>query len=607
MKLHSLQIKGFRCYEDSGLIPIKNLSVFIGENDAGKSTIRDAIELLLILKSPDSSDFHIHGNDCVPEVTIEGIFTLPQERQATELDQYLIDNQLKLKKVFSAAGGMKCFVYKNCYENDQLNDYRQLKVEDLKILLRLLNIEPQGQKADLIGQIETYLQTNAPPLVAKWKEIQFGNIQSFLPILQTYSSNDYGNPTNLIKKTLDSAYRNHFYDENHILRADFSSLKETITNDLNDRIGSSLLTRIQSYNPDVINIKGDINVNFEQGLQFNGFQIDTGSGYQALEMRGEGTRKKIFLAILEWDKEVSQSISGRPILKIYDEPDANLDFDAQRKLFKVIRSLVKDPEGTTQVVVVTHSLNMVDRAPAGGIVHVIQTDGKSTVDYLKGEEDAEIRNFLGQISNLGGVRNSSIFYEKCFLLVEGESEDNALPILYKTYFERSMGEDGIVLTNLHSNGAWKNFLKLLGKNKKDSTILFLDADTQLPTSNSNLNTRTLQGIGFDADFLANNVFFIGTKEYEDAIPTDIIVATLNSKFPKETGSWSAQEIDTLKSSSTKFSEDLINLVNRESKDDVEYCKKPILARYIADLMKKEDIERIEVLVLLLNKVNSIIE
>ncbi len=608
MKMTQLRIQGFRCYEDSGVIPIKNLSVFIGENDAGKSTVRDAIELLLVLKSPIHGDFHSSGDEHISEkVIIEAVFSLPSERQTSDIEAFVIDNNLSIKKEFSHDGGMKFFVYKKSYENDQLNSFQKLTLDPLKALMRSLGLTPSGIKADLLDQMTVYLDTNNPSTTDKWQETPFADVQNFLPVLQTYSSSDYGNPTNLIKKTLDSAYRSHFYDENHALKAVFSTLRDTITDDLNQRIHSSLLERIQNYNPDVLGVKGDINVNFEQGLQFNGFQINTGTGFLGIEQRGEGTKKKVFLAILEWDKDVSQSVGGRPIMKIYDEPDANLDFDAQRKLFKVIRSLVQDAESNTQVVIVTHSLNMVDRAPAGRIIHVIQKDGKSTVEYLKGEEDEEIRNFLAQISNLGGVRNSSIFYEKCFLLVEGESEDNALPILYRTYFERSMGEDGIVLTNLQSNGAWKNFLKLLGKNKKESTVLFLDEDTQLASTHANLNKRTLEGIGFDEAFLRDNVFLIGTKEYEDAIPSDVIVKALTLKYPKTTGSWIVEEIDALKSSAEKFSNELVNLINQESTNSGDFCKKPILARYIADIMTKEDIERMEVLVLLLERINSIID
>ena len=58
---------------------------------------------------------------------------------------------------------------------------------------------------------------------------------------------------------------------------------------------------------------------------------------------------------------------------------------------------------------------MIDRAPAKCINHVI-IDGKteeSFVEYLESEEDSDISDFLNQISEISGIKNSSIFYEKC--------------------------------------------------------------------------------------------------------------------------------------------------------------------------------------------------
>ena len=51
LKLKYLEIKGLKCYENSGIIPFHDLTVFIGENDAGKSTILDALEYFLSNKT----------------------------------------------------------------------------------------------------------------------------------------------------------------------------------------------------------------------------------------------------------------------------------------------------------------------------------------------------------------------------------------------------------------------------------------------------------------------------------------------------------------------------------------------------------------------------
>ncbi|MBK7407300.1 MAG: AAA family ATPase [Saprospirales bacterium] len=45
MKLKSLKIRNFRCYRDETVVDFENLSVFIGKNDAGKSSILEALEI----------------------------------------------------------------------------------------------------------------------------------------------------------------------------------------------------------------------------------------------------------------------------------------------------------------------------------------------------------------------------------------------------------------------------------------------------------------------------------------------------------------------------------------------------------------------------------
>ena len=43
MKLKTVKIKNFRGFKDEIIIPFENLTAFIGKNDAGKSTILEAL------------------------------------------------------------------------------------------------------------------------------------------------------------------------------------------------------------------------------------------------------------------------------------------------------------------------------------------------------------------------------------------------------------------------------------------------------------------------------------------------------------------------------------------------------------------------------------
>ena len=50
MKLKRLYLRNFRSYKDWVSVDFENITTFIGKNDAGKSTILEALEIFLIIK-----------------------------------------------------------------------------------------------------------------------------------------------------------------------------------------------------------------------------------------------------------------------------------------------------------------------------------------------------------------------------------------------------------------------------------------------------------------------------------------------------------------------------------------------------------------------------
>jgi len=62
-----------------------------------------------------------------------------------------------------------------------------------------------------------------------------------------------------------------------------------------------------------------------------------------LDQMGDGSKKKIFLSILEWDSEINmETDSTRYVIRAYDEPDAHLHYHAQREMFYIIKNLSEE-------------------------------------------------------------------------------------------------------------------------------------------------------------------------------------------------------------------------------------------------------------------------
>jgi len=603
LKLKDLEIKGFKCYEDSGIVPFHDLTVFIGENDAGKSTIFDALEYFLENKNIPSELYR--DDEDVIEITCKFSASTIIE----DLENYIIGETIKIKKTFTKNTTSKIEILGEVFVNDDFNTYDSMSVGDLKALLSRLEIEPKSNQDLRKEAVNEYLDTNNPEKENKFSEVPWKRISNYLPIFQRYASSDYGNPTSLIRKTLELVYRESFYEQdeggNEKLKDDFTTLQRDIESSLNTKLETQLLTHIQKYKPDINTISGNYDIDFSRGLSFSGLNVKDNTGRNVtLDQMGDGSKKKIFLSILEWDSEISmEAETTRNIIRAYDEPDAHLHYHAQREMFYIIRDLAEEDESRIQSIICTHALTMIDRAPAKCINHVVKENDKSTVHFLSTDEDTDISDFLNQISEVSGFKNSNIFYEKCFLLVEGEGEQNALPIMYKKCKGRSLYEDGVVLINLQTNGQWSNALKFLNANKKDCTVLFLDSDTQYETSNSRVTKEKLEAIGFDETYLTNNCFFVGTKEFEDVFSDIQYKELCNIHFPKDDNSdWTEEDFSALREDD-KFSESLKILLSRSCKRSIG---KPEISLKIAQFLEKEEIIHIESIKTLFERINGII-
>jgi putative ATP-dependent endonuclease of the OLD family len=607
MKLVELKISGLKCYLNSGTIPIHDLTVFIGENDAGKSTIFDALEIVFNNKPPHIDDFR----EGVENIEIEVKFDI--EDIDEEFEFLIHDDAVMIKKIIDRNRISSFHYFAKVFQDQDLYSYESMNAVDLKALLQKYGLSEESNQALRKEAVKNYIETEQSiPRIETWQPIRQNEISNFLPIFQRFSSNDYGNPENTIRKTLELVYRSSFYnkdeDGNETLKSYFSDLKSSITDDLNNKLENQLLSQLQKYKPEINSIMGSYDIDFARGLSFSGLNIVDQSGREkTLSQLGEGSKKKIFLSILEWDAEInSENSSNKLIIRGYDEPDSNLHYEAQRKMFYVIRDLAVDQSTNVQSMICTHSLTMIDRAPSKCINHVIRNPTKeiSEIQFLQSESDTNIKDFLNQVSEVSGFKNSSLFYEKCFLIVEGESEQNALPIMYKKIYGRHLSEDGIVLINLQTNGQWNNALRFLNSNKNDCTVMLLDNDTQDPSSLNQVTTAKLNEIGFNSTFLTSNCFFIGTKEFEDVFSNEQLIRTFNSKFIKHSGiDWNDSEIAALRSDK-KFSKSLKIKLSQECRKSIG---KPLLATELANELTKIEIESIAKIKDLFDKVQTIIE
>lgn len=248
------------------------------------------------------------------------------------------------------------------------------------------------------------------------------------------------------------------------------------------------------------------------------------------------------------------------VLLILDEPDTHMDYHSQRKLFDIIQSYV---ETDMQVIICTHSLNLINRMPVEKIHHFrLDSEGWTTIENMSAGLDEMEARFINDIGLSLGLDTGTVFHERCFFVVEGQTEMHALPELFKLLFDESLQSAGIKLINGEGNAGARHFAKFLKDNGRN-VVFLLDSDCRNGAGSRIFSASSPLEDGFR---VGEHVFFVGEVEFEDAFD-DAVIATLANRYhPRyEEGPWSSGDFSNMRGADPKLS----NLLQR-----VFRCGKP---------------------------------
>ena len=594
MFLNSFHVVNFRCFGKIPPIPIHKLTVFIGENDAGKTAVLDALKILVTDDKPSRDDYRdLPGGQKAERITISGTFTLEEYDTLPEDYRTLDGRELKLTKIFTTEGAIDCQVAGRGFADTRWNTFDKQSASVQQELLQSIDVAPGSNKQTRIKQFQQAVEEGRLEKEATILEIKANQLDTYLPRFETVSATDYAHPDSIVRQTLRSVAYSVINPENpqtgeRELLPELKTLQQHIKDVLDTKI-EEMYETLQRENPRLLSVKANPAIDFSQCVGNINLMINSGEGPRLVGFFGEGTKKKLWMGLLEWQRQEAKGIST---IRVYDEPDVNLDYTAERRLFSGILETTRNPSAHTQAVVCTHSVTLIDRTPSESVnLITVGGNGERTIERMETqEEDEGVREFLESVGRTVGLTNSAFFYERAFLIVEGESEENALPILYRNLYGHSCVEDGIVFINLYTCSAWKTVLSLFKRDKSPITFLLLDNDCKEEGSSGRVTPNALSEIGYPENFAQKNCFYIGKKEFEDAFSSEDITAVLNSHWPKrDAPPWTISDINQFRQDGQKFSKDLLNHVRKTcTKDRRGTAKKPEFAEKLALHCKNED-------------------
>ncbi|GGM93457.1 hypothetical protein GCM10011609_33730 [Lentzea pudingi] len=562
MDLMNFSVSGFRSLMRVEGIPVSSPTLVAGHNDGGKTALLDGLSFLLGEHTAEEADLTYttggSGERCAT-IVVEGQFALDEWEQQTFQRPSLIRIR-RISDGTSASWELRAAVP----TDPRLRDLSQHKAPELAALMKDLGLPPVSLKEQRLAALRAYGQDNSSG--EDWIPLP-KDLKNRLPRLLSFDGTK-ASAENAIKVALSSSFSAHIKDPS--LQGKLTELEEEVRMRLSTE-SKSLCDHIMQRCPDITDVVVEPDVSFSQALRGTRIRISRKAGGPVdLTRSGLGSQRRISLAIWEWTSELladqaqEQVTDGEkqatPLqtIVVYDEPDTHLDYTHQRKVMDLIREQSAIPH--VNVVVATHSMNLIDGVDIADVVHLKIEDGHSVVERLGTETHDNIDNFLGKIAASVGLRNSVLLHERYFLAVEGDTEQQAVPHLFRLSQGLSLQAAGVALWSCDNNAGALHLGKYLVQHGRN-VLVMIDADSQRESLFKEASLRRIFEDRFD-----DVVVFVGqpdnVRELEELFNDELWARVANERWPRPEP-WTPADF-TRHRAGKKFSGDVQEMLQTES-------------------------------------------
>ena len=518
MQLTSFSVTGFRSLTDVGPIPLQRPTILTGRNDSGKSSLLDALGLLLKWnRKVSTGDFpgqeagaKDKHEDADADADAEQVITVTGEFELSDREQAAVGlpSPVKIRRSARYQAGV---VTEDGYEverevpqDQRLRDLERLKRDELKARTDELGLQVDGPK----NRNESYLSVlqaaaeTAPKCVA-WADAQ--HLISRLPLFLYRTGVGDADASAAARNALQLVYKEI------IQREEFREPLDTLQAKIESALAESaqgLCHVIESACDGLTDVSLRPDVSFRDAA-LSGTQILARRDGQPVSINqgGTGRRQQVIQAIWEWENLEITRAEGedQSVVIAYDEPDVSLDYERQRGFMGQVRDQCET--GNVRAIVATHSVQMIDQVPLDNVVHLELAAGATRLHRAPEDGDHDgLSSFISQLTEELGLTTSRVLFERCFLLVEGPSERKAFPRLFHLSTGRRLQEAGIMLFDGGGNTTVLTLVKYLRSMGKPVYVI-VDADS-LRDHPKIFGKANLKAAGISEDFID----YIGDEE-----------------------------------------------------------------------------------------------
>jgi len=439
IQLKQLRVHGFRGL-DNLEIDFEPTTVLVGTNNAGKTTLLKSLQLALSnsLQITDD-DFHFSDTLIRDKIIIDILFISIDDEgsQAAEFEDKWA-TVFTINRISIGPDGYQFLAFRTIVEENILR--KTYKKKQFVI----------DEWGDFHNETDGhwYLKSYENELNFYFDEIPFFYLDANRDILD-----DLKNKTSFLGRILSSITYNQ--ESRELIERLIKDLnKETIER---SEILTNLHSTLEELDTAMDNPNNTVDItpftkkirDLNKGVKINYSQF-------SMEYHGMGTRSWSALLILKafilQNKKLADDgqVSYYPIVAI-EEPESHLHPNAQKKLYSQINNIIG------QKIVSTHSSYIAGSAWLKEVRSVFKDTLNTSVGKFTNTEfeEEDIRKIYRQVVNTRG----ELFFSKLVILFEGETEEQALPIVIKRYFNKNPIELGVDFIGVGGSGNYLPFIR----------------------------------------------------------------------------------------------------------------------------------------------------
>ncbi len=431
MKLDRVTLKNFRGYRDETPIEIDDLTAFIGKNDAGKSSVLEALEIFFNNSAVtcEREDLSIDAQSKDIEIScvfsdVPDAIVIDAANPTNLADEHLLnrDRKLEIKKAFSATAAKPKEKISICCMHPSIDgcaDLLTLKRSELRARAEELGVAEAGYNGNVNASIRHAIRehlgdlklTSIELLVDKedTKKV-YDTIKDYLPIYALFQSDrqsrdDDREVTDPMKLAVQQALQD--------LGAELDHIKAEVRAKAIETAGRTLV-KLKEMAPELAR---ELTPEFKTEPKFDSlFKLSiTSDDGIAVNKRGSGVRRLILLNFFRAEAERRRSETvATEVIYAFEEPETSQHPDHQEMLMKAFLELANAP--SSQIILTTHTPALAAFLPVESVRFIERNGHKRTVE--SGTEEV----FQKVVDTLGILPDPIPKNAVAILLVEGKSD-----------------------------------------------------------------------------------------------------------------------------------------------------------------------------------------